>query len=452
MAFSDRQWGRLLTEIEDRRVVPVIGPEMLVLNLENETTTLARYVARELVRRLEIDEAALTGDYGLSEAVSQYLRQPGADPDEAYFAMGQIMKRSWPTPEPLKKLAAITHFDVYFSVTFDLLLEQALNEVRFHGESWTRSYSYSRTSEPADLPGHYKPAYERGEPAPAEPAVYHLFGKLNALNDYALREEDVLQFSYRLQSSDRQPRNLFDVFRVRNLLVLGCSFPGWLTRFFLAATKGERLFTEGARDVIADGTSPKDQSLVLFLERRKASVYEQGDAVAFVEELHQRWSSRYAGSAPTGEFDAPLPAFKPESIFISYANEDLAAAQAIHDALETAGLDVWFDKRRLEPGDDFRDKILQNIERSSFFVPVISRNTATQQKRFFRLEWNKALEEAPAYGYQFIVPVIVDDTGELPDSFKKLHWQRLEGGRLPDSFVRTMVERIRELRRAARSV
>jgi hypothetical protein len=457
-AFSERQWTRLLTDIGDGRVIPVVGPELLAVG----DGGLYRIVAQEVAARFELDTSQLRAAYTFDDVFRLYCRQPDSDPDEVYFAVREIVgSRSWPTPEPLKKLAAITHFDLLVSITFDTLMEQALNEVRFGGANRVRSLAYSRLSEPADLPAEYKPAYEAAESMPGVPAVYHLFGKLNAVRDYALREEDVLQFGHRLQSRDLRPQNLFDLLRARNLMLLGCGFPGWLTRFFLAAAKGEQLFSEGARGLVVDAASSSDEALVFFLERHKTTCYPGGDASAFIDELHKRWTARFkaapvAAAAPAST-EPELPAFQPDAIFISYASEDRAAAQTIREALEGAGLDVWFDQRRLEPGDDFRRKILQNIERCSFFLPVISKNTATVERRFFFLEWNKAVDEAqfrPA-GFPFILPVVIDDTPPnaeyLPGAFQERHWQRLGNGTLPDEFVGLMRSRIRDLRRDRRT-
>jgi hypothetical protein len=125
----------------------------------------------------------------------------------------------------------------------------------------------------------------------------------------------------------------------------------------------------------------------------------------------------------------------------------------ISDSLEAAGLDVWFDRRILEPGDDFRDKILRNIERCSVFLPVISRNTAISGRRFFFLEWNKAVDEAQfrPKDFPFIQPVSIDDTpadaSHIPGVFRERHWQRLDGPRLPVEFIERLRQRIRDLRR-----
>jgi hypothetical protein len=459
----------MLTEIEDRQVLPIIGPEVISVPGDGQAVPLNRYMAGELARRLDISGGNGNGN-GVDTVVARYLEQPDADRDEVFFAVRQILtSQQWAAPEPLKKLAAIDKFDVFVSISYDSLLEKALDEVRFRASPRTRSLAYTLFSEPADLPAEYKPAYAANEAPPAEPMVYHICGKLNPSRDYAIWEEDFLRFGHRLQSRDFRPQNLFDLMRTRSLLMLGCGFPGWLARFFLAAAKGDALFSEGARGLVADSTCVSDPSLVLFLERRRTTVFSES-ATTFVDELHRRWMEAHlvvspppavggaaAAPAPAPAAPEPLPALEQDAIFISYASEDREQAILIRDALKNAGLDVWFDQRSLEPGDEFRDKIFANIEQCSFFLPVISRHTAAVGRRFFFLEWNKAADEVQfrSRDVPFIVPVVIDDTPpdapHLPAPFRDRHWQRLEGPALPDTFLSVLRARIRDLRRARHS-
>lgn len=460
MPLTERQWRRLLTEIDDRQVLPIIGPEVVSIGVDGRQIPLDRHLSMMLAQRLDLKGLAL--DATVDDVVSSYLQQPDADRDEVYFTARQILGESqWQPPEALRQLAAIAGFDVFVSTTVDLLLESALDAVRFNGDRRTKSLAYTRFSEPVDLPPQYKSAYSPTERPPLEPAVYHIFGKVNPARDYAIWEEDFLYFGHRLQSRDFRPQNLFDLMRARTLLLLGCGFPGWLTRFFLAAAKGETLLTDGVRGVLADSRSGADPSLILFLERRHTSLYVEG-AEAFIADLHRRWIDAHppAASAPVAP-PGPAPDAPPEivtdAIFISYASLDRESAIVIRDALQTAGLDVWFDQRNLNPGDAFQDKILSNIERCSCFLPVISQSTAIPGRHFFFLEWNKAAEEVKlrAPGVPFIVPVVIDDTPydapHVPPPFRERHWQRLEGTRLPEQFVDLLRTRIRELRRGRRA-
>jgi hypothetical protein len=177
-------------------------------------------------------------------------------------------------------------------------------------------------------------------------------------------------------------------------------------------------------------------------------------AERFVEELHARWQARRepakrAAAAPA-RFVPPARDMPDNAVFISYAREDLPAVQQIKAGLEAAGVTTWFDMDRLEAGDDYDRKIQRNIARCSYFIPVVSANTQRRLEGYFRREWSYALDRVRnmADGAIFILPVTVDATaaGEalVPDKFKALHFNHLQGGEVPAEFA----QRLREIARA----
>jgi hypothetical protein len=343
-------------------------------------------------------------------------------------------------PDGLLKLAALP-FKLFVSVTFDNLLERALNQVRFESRAKTDVLAYS-TQTATDLPVDGRVG---------DAAVFQLFGRLSAVPDYAVTDEDVLEFMHVLQSETRRPNALFDALNRSDVLIIGSTFSGWLARFFLRIAKRERLsMSRGKTDFVADRWVREDTGLVTFLNhfRTRTKVFP-GEAVAFVEELHHRWFERHPvgqsvavagtetdqpGTAPGGDAARPTADMPAGAVFLSYASEDLDPAMKIKDALEAAGVDVWFDKQELRAGDIFEAKIRKNIDRCALFVPVISRHTLTLEPRFFRLEWRQAervAEQVPPQR-RFIVPVAIDATREtddaMPETFRSVQWTRLSGG------------------------
>ena len=59
-------------------------------------------------------------------------------------------------------------------------------------------------------------------------------------------------------------------------------------------------------------------------------------------------------------------------IFLSYASEDRAVADAIRLALSAQGHDVFFDREDLPPGDEFNIRIRRAIEQTDLFVFLVS--------------------------------------------------------------------------------
>lgn len=446
--FTDRQWRNLVTDIHDGQVAAVVGPELSVLAGEPGQPTLYRYLASELVRRLHLEEASLPQSYSLLQVSNLYLADRDNDAEDLHREVRDILQaHSWPVPDPLRRLVAIRDLNLFVSTTFDSLLADALNNDPSRQPPRILAYSENAPPQSQDVAPDFASA--------PKPTVFHLFGKFQPSGDYALTEERILEYSHRLQSSDRRPTNLFDLLRTRRLLILGCSLPGWLARFILRASKGDGLLTQGARgSVVADAGSCADSEFAMFLDRRKVALYAEGDAVHFVRCLHARWAAEFPAAAPAAAPASGHDPFKPESVFLSYANEDLEMARQVSQALDQAGVDVWFDKLRLEAGDDFRLVIEKNIENCSCFVPLISCHTTKMDKRFFQREWNKAIDEAKAWpqGYPFIQPLLIDDTPVdapgIPIEFRKVHARRM--GNLAE-FIEDARKRIRERRLGRRS-
>jgi hypothetical protein len=457
--LENRHWERLLADIEGRQVIPVIGPEMLIVEIDGRPVKLYQHLAEELAKRFGLDRTdGNSGDYSFYQVVSEFLEQQRSHPseyecDEIYYKIREILNaRSWPTPEPLRQLASIRHFDLFVSTTFDSLMEQALNEARYGGESRTRSFAYCKRERVVDLPDDFVPE--------EHPTVFYFFGKVNPMNDFSVTDEDILEYAHRLQSRDLRPHNLFDQFRNKRLLTLGCSFPGWLMRFFLAAAKGEELFTAGVPGFLADDQSPRDRDLVGFLERKKTNVYTQGDAAAFVAVLHRRWMERFGEQqkAPVPASGEKLPSgMEPDSVFISFRNDDRDTARSIAGRFREAGIDVWFDETDLAPGDRYKTKIADHIFKCFAFVPLISKNSIALDAMpwFYRFEWNKAIEAAEfrPKALPFILPIVIDDTSpkdeQIPPEFRDCHISTLDG---LDGLVATTRDRLRVRRRGRRTV
>ncbi len=464
---QDFFWDDLLEYIEERRVIPIVGAELLTANDgQGNEAPLMRVLAAQLAARLRVPAEDCTGDDALHVVVCRYL-QRGGRREEVYPRIRTLMKELAPAVPPvLRELAKIRHFNLFVTTTFDSLLAQALDDERFAGAPRTTSIAYA-PNHVQDLP----PAAQRGE----APTVFHLLGRLSASPDYVITEEDTLEFFTSMQSESKRPGVLLDELKSSHLLLLGNSFPDWLSRFFIRIAKSGRLSLQREElEIIADRTTVNDPKLVLFLRNfsYRTQVYEQGSATDFVRELTERYLARNPPSAASpgetprsgAKVESEVPAanagstMKPGSVFISYSRPDAAAGKKLHDALEAAGIDVWFDQRRLEGGDDFDVQIKRNIRACSFFLPVISASTQSRHEGYFRLEWDLAVERSRliADTVPFILPLVIDPVNEadalVPEKFRSVHWTRLPGGEPTPEFVERMVRLIRDHRKRERGL
>ncbi|HEY3657099.1 MAG TPA: toll/interleukin-1 receptor domain-containing protein [Steroidobacteraceae bacterium] len=448
--LDDDAWEDLLSFIEERRVIPIVGPELLQISTDRGPRLLYDWVAEKLAGRLNVDVAALPQPYTLNDVVCWFLAARGRR-EEAYVRLRSVLKdANFAPPQALRRLAAITDFDLFVSTTFDPLLETAINLERFNGAPSTDVLSYA-PNRVTDLPSER----ERLQ----RPVVYHLFGRLSASPTYVISDEDLLEFICALQSEHLAPEKLFHELEHSHLLFIGSNFTNWLARLFLRMAKRQRLSDpRDVGEVLADDHTSQDDLLTAFLQQVSVRTRIYVGAERFVDELHERWQARRKPAAGTGigaaaRFLPPAREMPDNAVFISYAREDLPAVQLIKAGLEAAGVITWFDMDRLEVGDDYDRKIQRNIARCSYFIPVISAATQRRLEAYFRREWSYAIDRARnmADGALFILPVSIDATTAaaaiVPDKFKALHFTQLPGGEVPTDFAQrvTAFMRAREL-------
>lgn len=437
-------WEDLLSFIEERRVIPIVGPELLQVNTEQGPMLLYSWLAEKLASRLNVDTRQLPNPFNLNDVVCTFLAARGRR-EEAYVRLRSILRDTHIEPPPaLRRLAAITDFDLFVSTTFDPLLESAVNLERFNGAASTEVLSYA-PNRVVDLPCE-RDRLQR-------PVVYHLFGRLSASPTYVISDEDLLEFICALQSEHLCPEKLFHELEHSHLLFIGSNFTNWLARLFLRMAKRQRLSDpRDVGEILADDHTSQDERLVSFLMQVSVRTRIYKGAERFVDELYERWQTRRkpaqaapAAAAPV-RFLPPAREMPENAVFISYAREDLAAVQQIRADLEAAGITTWFDMDRLEAGDDYDRKIQRNIARCSYFIPVVSAATQRRLEGYFRREWSYAIDRTRnmADGALFILPVTVDGTTAaealVPDKFKALHFTHLPGGKVPGELTARLAD------------
>lgn len=443
----------MLEYIEDGRVIPIIGDELLQVKDGDAQVPLYRYIAARLARRLSIAESDLPPHATLNEVACHYL-SGGGMPEDIYPKIRPILNEArFEPPEALMQLARIEKFDLFVTLTFDALMANALDQIRGEGRSVELAYSPKNAQ---DLPN---PREEL-----RRPVVYHLLGKLSSQPDYVITDEDTLEFMHHMQWKQRGAGFLFDALRDNHLLFIGCNLSDWLARFLIRITKSRPLSLRRTEMELVVGThADSDANLVRFLHhfspRTKIASCSPIEFVAELEARHRARSGTAAAvtQAPAGGDTEPGP-MEEGAIFISYTHDDIAAARRLRDFLEEeAGVDVWLDTRQLELGDDWDAKIRRNIKNCSFFMPLISANAVRRREGYFRREWAWAGDRAVSFSDDapFIVPIVVDDTPNdsagVPDRFSRSQWMRLPDGEGNEDFRRRIVGLVRDYRKRVRA-
>ena len=445
MSDDSKQWSKLLQSIAKGVVIPIVGRDLLRIEIEGKSQLLYEYLAQRLARELEVEDCGPCSS--IDQVVAAYLnasrRNSRDDVNIKSFEILSEIQGQVPIPEPLQKLATIKPLRLFVSTTVDSLLAKALGSPPDH------VFAYAPNSVLSDIPLDYARSPHR--------VVFHLFGKISGIPDSALIDEETLEFIWKLHEESMSGRlgNLFDELRTKRLLLIGNAHPDWLARFFVRLSRRERLYSGNeAREFVADGAVVSDAHLRDFLENFSPQTKSFGVAspVEFVDQLAEKWNAFGEKPAVTDEVHASVITKKPPAVFVSYASQDVASVERLQSSLGNAGLDVWFDKGRLGSGDPWWPVIEQNIATCDVFVPVISANTNKRDEGIFIREWNRALErlrDMDRATARLIHPVIIDDTPENAVSFsgfREFHYTRAEGGEARPEFIKALTDIVRERR------
>jgi len=440
-------WDELLELIAtDQRAAPIVGPELSVLPAQGGAT-FAQHAARHL--------AAAHGLAAENQTLSQVaatLRRGGASAAlltrELTLLHREVLAAldSAPLPEPLRQLAEIRDFPLLVTTAPDALLGATIRIARERSAGPLVATLGGRT----DLPRNWLQG--------PRPALFHLFGRINAVPDFAFTEEDVLEFLHRMQSDAHRPEQLFDELRTRHLLLIGLGLPDWALRLFLRAIHGARLSQDNGQTlVIAGDTIARDASLRTFLRdfARRVWIYEDGGSADFVRELHQRWQAAQEEGWSTTSDGRAVPAEPAEmidgAVYVSAAPADRTAAEQLAAKLDEAGLDVWFDRNDASRGTRYERGLRRHVQHCDLFVPLLSPATDAQPDGAFRKEWEWALDRhaSGAPGTRFVQPVWVG-TASAPasaspplDPFPLL---TAAGGQPPPEVLRACIDAVRAAR------
>ena len=109
-------------------------------------------------------------------------------------------------------------------------------------------------------------------------------------------------------------------------------------------------------------------------------------------------------------------------VFISYSSKDEALATKIVESLEEAGLDAWYKKREILPGDNWAEKIASGLKESNAMVVLITNDALESDAVQGSISY--ALSD-PAFSKR-LIPVIVGNSDDslvdkMPWIFKRLH-------------------------------
>src|SRR2546421_12368597 len=97
-------------------------------------------------------------------------------------------------------------------------------------------------------------------------------------------------------------------------------------------------------------------------------------------------------------------------VFISHSSKDQDLAARVVSSLEKSGLDVWYDKREILPGDNWADKIAQGLKESDAMAVLLTPSALESDSVNWDIDF--ALTQKPFK--RRLIPVIVGDPENFP--------------------------------------
>ena len=414
--INERNWELLINAIQEKRVVPIIGENLIQVSVNNITYDAKSYVLEQLSNRFGNGEKFI--NYSQADDYIRYsiqqIRNAGNTTD-IYFEINDILKNVTITlPNFVIDFFKLCNFPLILTTSY----VKGIGKILGIPENNIKFYNKNNKSDISEY-----------EISNNTPILYHLFGRMNPTK-FKVTDDDLLDYIHHWHNNDTRPIKLGNMLKDKFLLVLGCNYPNWLFRFFWHSIKNFTIepTSKNMQGVvtITQERADTDDDLMHFLSHIQTTVYK--NAEDFINEFNNKYRSRnddidskciidiYPNKNETNSHD----------IFMSYANEDYDIAIKIAEKLRDYGATVWFDKDKLEIGELYEKIIEKEIQNCKRFIPIISSNTLQKGRRFFKKEWSLAIEEA---GYRlnepFISPITIDNYIDyyneqaIPSSFRK---------------------------------
>ena len=109
-------------------------------------------------------------------------------------------------------------------------------------------------------------------------------------------------------------------------------------------------------------------------------------------------------------------------VFLCHSSNDKTAVEKFYNFLQRDGIQAWFDKKNLVPGQDWRAEIQKAVINSHVVIVFLSSQSITREG-FVQKEIKIALDMADEKpdGTIFIIPAKLENC-EVPDRLTKFHW------------------------------
>ena len=373
-------WDKLIQQIIDGNVIPVIGADLLIDNPSN----LHKLIIDFLAKGFHLS----SNPNSFSELVYDTDYTKANKKDNVYYQVNKVFanKRFAPS-QRLMRLLSIRQFPFVMTTSFTPIVEQAMQTI------WKDELKVMRFNNNPSENDDIKNGNDL-----RKPSIYYMFGKVGeGAHKYVLTDTDMLEFVSSWLSNDNKarPKNLCNELKEKYLLMLGNNYSNWLFRFIWYSMRKPDL----GHGMLAYDTM--DESLLNFLER--AETFTKQNTSDVIDQIVARLERKLAENEET-KFNKPEDNM---DVFISYSRSDSDTAEKLYNELTTQGKRVWYDRNNLTDGGNFMDEIRKAIRTAKYFVPILSSNITKEKDdpHVYRNEWDQAIEVAISMGRTYIIPL-----------------------------------------------
>ena len=373
-------WDKLIQQIIDGNVIPVIGSDMLTDFCPN----LHNFIIDGLAHHFRVSSKPTS----FSELVYDPDYKKANKKDSAYYQVNMVFANKKFSPsQRLLRLLSIRQFPFVITTSFTPLVEQAMRGI------WKDELKVMRFNNNPSENDDIKNMTDL-----RKPTIYYMFGKVGeGAHKYVLTDTDMLDFvSSWLSNDNKRPRVLCNELKDKYLLMLGNNYSNWLFRFIWYSMRKSDL----GYGMLAYDTM--DESLINFLIRTE--MFTKQNISDVIDQIIIRLEKKLKENEET-KFNKPE---ENADVFISYSRSDSEISDKLYNSLTAQGKRVWYDKKDISAGGNFMDEIRKAIRTAKYFVPILTHNITKEknESHVYRNEWDVAIDVAISMGRTYIIPFV----------------------------------------------
>ena len=417
--WDEKHWDQLIYSIRHDKCILMLGP-YASLEINDETGELSSS-SELLTNELAAEVPDCIENWGIDVNSLQQVAQCYQKKEGRIGLLTKISgfyekRKNWTSPihEDLSHLP----FSLSITSSPDNMLFNAIKE---HPDKSPKvaSYNYKGKAVKIDCLG-----------SPAEPFIFHLYGRFDDDNSLVITENDLLEYLINVASKKPGiPEIILSELQDREkcLMFVGFGFKHWYLKVLLhilkIGTRDRKAFAlEEIRPNSAEAGAVKQT--IMFFKRRGCEICISNlEPKNFTSTLKIKYTERYSQDRK-GQIQKEIESSseKKPTVFISYVRENSKTVKLLTDFLMKNGIDTWLDINNLRGGNNWSEQITEIIKQVDNFIVMHSQQLNQQDESYVFTEIEVALDRKKRLNPKrsFIIPVKLD-TAELLPSLQPFH-------------------------------